>query len=299
MNYSDLKSELDTGGVVLIDGATGTEIERRGVVLSEDAWSATGALHLHGQDIVRSVHESYLDVGARIVISNTFSTSWQALVNAGLVEHFESLNHDGVDLARQAINRTDAHALVAGGISHWFWSGPAPTLDELDRTVTHQAEIMRDAGADLLMLEMMVDIDMTLTQLRAAQRSGLPVWVGFSTRVDPDGSVKLLDGIPLAEGVDAVAGEDIDLISIMHTDVEAIEKSLKIVVEHWSGHLGAYAHSGRWEDPEWIYGPMSEATYACEAAKWLDLGVQVIGGCCGTGPEHIRALGDMLQQRPH
>ena len=161
MNYSDLKSELDTGGVVLIDGATGTEIERRGVVLSEDAWSATGALHLHGQDIVRSVDESCLDVGARIVISNTFSTSWQALVNDGLVEHFESLNHDGVDLARQAINRTDAHALVAGGISHWFWSGPAPTLDELDRTVTHQAEIMRAAGADLLMLEMMGDIDMT------------------------------------------------------------------------------------------------------------------------------------------
>lgn len=295
MNYSALKAELDTGGVVLIDGATGTEIERRGVVLSEDAWSATGALD--GQDIVRAVHESYLEVGARIVISNTFSTSWQALVNAGLAEHFESLNHDGVALARQAIDRTDAHALVAGGISHWFWSGLAPTLDELDRTVTYQAEIMRDAGADLLMLEMMVDIDMTLTQLRAAQRSGLPVWVGFSTRVDPDGSVSLLDGIPLAEGVDAVAGEDIDLISIMHTEVGDIERSLQILVEHWSGHVGVYAHSGRSEGAEWVYGLVSETTYASEASKWLDLGVQVIGGCCGTGPEHIRALDEMLRER--
>ena len=296
LNYSDLLDELAGGGLVLIDGATGTEIERRGVVPSEDAWSATGALD--GQDIVRSVHESYLDVGARIVISNTFSTSWQALVNAGLDEHFESLNHDGVGLARQAIDRTGANALVAGGISHWFFSGTAPTLDELDRSVTHQAEIMRDAGADLLMLEMMVDIDKTLTQLRAAQRSGLPVWVGFSTRVEPDGSVILLDGIPLAAGVDAVAGEDIDLISIMHTEVAHIDISLQILVEHWSGHVGVYAHSGRWKESDWVYdGGISEAAYASAASRWLDLGVQVIGGCCGTGPGHIRALDEMLRER--
>lgn len=296
MTYDDLMQGLDAGSLVLMDGATGTEIERLGVEPVQYAWSSTGALN--GPDIVRSVHASYLEIGAQIVISNTFSTSWQALVNANMSEHFESLNRTGVELACEAISQTGANALVAGGISHDHFTGTAPTMDTLDRTVTRQAEIMRDAGASLLILEMMVDIDKTLTLLRAAQRSGLPVWVGFSTSIDPDGSVILNNGLPLAEGINAVAEHNIDLISIMHTEVAHIHTSLQVLNEHWSGHVGVYAHSGRWEDPNWFYdGVISEKDYAAYASEWLDAGVQAIGGCCGIGPGHILALRNLLETR--
>ena len=113
---------IANGERILIDGTTGTEIERRGVPQLENAWNGGGALS-HPDDL-RSVHEDYTREGAEIVISNTFATLRHALRDAGVEHQFETLNRRGVELAMEARERMQApDVLVGGGISYWSWSG--------------------------------------------------------------------------------------------------------------------------------------------------------------------------------
>jgi homocysteine S-methyltransferase len=292
--YLALMQRLYDGDRILIDGATGTEIERRGVPMVDNAWNGGGAM-TH-PDIVRQVHEDYIRCGAQIVISNTFSTSRHVLQDAGLEEHFVMLNRRGVELAREArTNMKTPNVLVAGGITHWSFTRQIPPHHQLKVNIEEQSAIMADAGADLIMLEMMVDVERMLILLAAAQKSGLPVWVGCSCNLDEHGVVRLLDGPTLAEGIKAVKDKDVPLISIMHTEVEYIEACLDVLQANWSGPIGVYAHSGSFVAPNWVFNDtISPEDYALAAKPWLQRGVQVIGGCCGIGVEHIALLKDMV-----
>ena len=104
--YERLMDSIRAGGTVLIDGATGTEVERRGVPQLENAWNGGGALS--HPDVLRSVHEDYIREGAEIVISNSFATHRHALRDAGVEDDFEALNRRGVELAIEARERARA-----------------------------------------------------------------------------------------------------------------------------------------------------------------------------------------------
>ncbi len=149
--YSTLMNRIEAGEQVFIDGATGTEIERRGVPQLDNAWNGGGALS--HPEILRAVHEDYISAGAEIVISNTFATLKSALRDAGLKEDFDAYNRRGVELACEARAALGFNTVVvAGGISHWSWSGNHPTLEELRDNATEQAAIMKEAGADLIII---------------------------------------------------------------------------------------------------------------------------------------------------
>lgn len=281
---------IANGERILMDGATGTEIERRGVPQLENAWNGGGALS--HPDVLRAVHGDYIREGAEIIISNTFATHRQALRDAGVEHQFEILNRRGVELAIEARERAQApDVLVAGGISYWSWAGNWPAPEDLQASTTEQASLMAQAGADLLMLEMMVDVDRMLVTLEAARAGGLPVWVGLSCKPDQSGAMNLLRGGSLANALEAIKKKSVPLVSIMHTEVEHIDACLDVVAEHWPGPVGVYAHSARWENDVCFYDvTISPADYAAHAKSWLERGVKVIGGCCGLGVDHIKAL---------
>ncbi len=293
--YYNLMQRIAVGECILIDGATGTEVERRGVVKNKKIWNGAGTLS--DPDVVRQIHEDYLRHDAEIVISNTFGNSRRALENAGLGQQFEILNRRGVELAVEARNRAGTpDALVAGGITHWVWTGAPPTPDELYSGVAEQAAIMKQAGADLLMLEMMVDIRRMLVTLEAAQSSGLPVWAGLSCEPKADGVMHLLEGEPLAEALSELQDKQVPLISVMHTEVAYIDECLDIIQENWCGRIGVYAHTGCTVDLDWVFdGAISPEDYATACKRWLDRGVQMIGGCCGIRVEHIQAIREIIR----
>ncbi|MDJ0777730.1 MAG: homocysteine S-methyltransferase family protein [Gammaproteobacteria bacterium] len=301
--YEKLLQRLRAGAQVMIDGGTGTEVERRGVPQLENAWNGGGALS--HPDIVRDIHADYIRHGAEIVISNTFATSRHLLEDAGVPELFADYNRRGVELAREAraaLEQPDV--LVAGGISHWSFSGRLPSLDALRDGAAEQAAIMRNAGADLVMLEMMIDIARMLAVLEGAKTSGLPVWVGVScapdangvmclqsAEADDNGVMQAGDGETLRDAIEALAGQDVALLSIMHTDVAHIDACLDVVEAHWHGLVGIYAHSGEFIDDKWIFeGTITPADFALASQRWLQRKVQIIGGCCGIRPDHIAAL---------
>lgn len=292
--YSALMQRLGRGERILLDGATGTEIERRGVPMVMNAWNGGGAL-TH-PDIVRQVHEDYIRLGAEIIITNTFSTARHVLEDAGMQQHFAFLNRRGVELACEARDRLSADSvLVAGGITTLIFTGRDVPSAELRRNYTDQARIMADTGADFIMLEMMMDIPQTRIALDAARAAGLPVWVGFTCEIMPDGTVHLRGGPPLVDALDAFANDDIPLINIMHTEVSYIDACLDVLQTRYSGPIGVYAHSGTFVGPNWVFtDTISPAAYAAAARGWLERGVQVIGGCCGIGTEHIAELRHLI-----
>ncbi len=305
--YEELLNRLRNGAQVMIDGGTGTEVERRGVPQLENAWNGGGALS--HPDTVRGIHEDYIRHGAEIVISNTFATSRNLMEDAGVLDLFEDYNRRGVVLAceaRDAMGRQNV--LVAGGMSHWSFSRRIPSLDDQSDGASAQAMIMKQAGADLLMLEMMTEVPRMLAVLEGAKTSGLPVWVGLSCAPDADGTMCMqagetdANGVTIAQAgellVDAITalqGKEVPLLSIMHTDVRHIDACLDIVEAHWEGLIGVYAHSGEYIDGKWIFdGTISPDDYAAASRRWLDRNVQIIGGCCGIRPDHIAALNTLV-----
>lgn len=292
--YEELVARLSAGERIMIDGGTGSEVERRGVPQMDNAWSGGGVLS--HPEVVRGVHEDYIRHGAEIIISNTFSTALNTLEDANAADQFEPANRRAVEIACEARARMQAPAvLVAGGISYWSFIDRHPPLDVLAAGIAAQAQIMKQAGSDLLMLEMMIDIDRMLVTLEAAQSTGLPVWVGLSCKPNTHNVMCLYNGEPLADALFELASRKVPLVSIMHTDVQFIESCLDVVDAHWPGLVGVYAHSGAFIDGSWVFeDTISPKSYAANSLHWVERGVQVIGGCCGIRPDHMAEVSRML-----
>jgi S-methylmethionine-dependent homocysteine/selenocysteine methylase len=301
-----LHDRLARGTVVLMDGGTGTEIQRRGHDMDAAAWS--GLAHMAAPDGVRGVHEDYIRAGAEIIIANTFATSRPVLAAAGLGDEFVTVNRRAVEIAIEArAGAAEAPVWVAGSISSMSpLSDAAQTAHgaEVEADYRRQAEVLAEAGADLIVAEMMLDIAGSAPVVQAASSVGLPLWVGFSASLTPagrlvgylrpaDDAAEADDFGTLVDTILAIGG---DVAGVMHSAVAATGPALDVLSERWSGPKMAYAETGHFVPPNWHFeeavGPDEHADLA---AAWVaDRGVQIVGGCCGTGPEHIRALRDRL-----
>lgn len=303
-----LDERLARGDVVILDGATGTELERRGVPMDVQAWSATA--NLTHPDVVRGLHEDYIRAGADVVITNTFATARCHLEAAGLGERVAEVNRRAVELAREARDRTAAgrEVWVAGSISTMApGSEPArrPPIARLSEMLHEQADILASAGADLIVLEMMRDVDYAAGAVDAARATGLPVWVGFSCRQAADGTVCMFGGIredlPFEDVIGPVMARGGSLLAVMHSEVKDTGPAIEVAKRHWKGPLAAYPESGYFKMPNWQFvDVIAPEDFVAYAEDWLRQGVQVLGGCCGLGLEHIRLLRERLPPKlPH
>src|SRR5918993_4116295 len=295
---SALQQRLDGGATVILDGAMGTELERRGVPMDTVAWDAA-ALLTH-PDTVREVHEDYIRAGADAIITNTFATARHVLEPTDMGEQFRELNTRAVTLAKQAReNAADRPVFIAGSISTFtarYDYSYEPRAEKARANYREQAEVLAESGVDVIALEMMRDLEQTTYALEAAVATGLPVWVGFSCKTTDESTVVLQDGNhTLAQAIEQVPPLGASLVSIMHTLAEDTPAALREVTSHWQGPVGAYPHSGQFIMPNWQFTNMiSPEDFTRKAQGWTGMGVQLVGGCCGIGPEHIRLLKERL-----
>lgn len=285
-----LANRLAAGERVLIDGATGTDIERRGVPMTEGAWCGTSTF-THPDD-VREVHLAHINAGAEMIIANTYASSRHVLAQAGIEERFEAVNRSSVELALEARKQSGRiNVVVAGSMSTTRQGGPFPPLDVARTNYLDQARILADAGAELIILEMMRDVAHTEACLAGAQATGLPIWIGISAEVT-DGVPTMWDGdISVDTFLQRFAHEDVDVMAIMHTETDDVDACLDVLDRHWTGPVAVYAQSGLFDPPDWVFiDVITPEDYAAACVRWLERGVQIIGGCCGIGHEHIAHL---------
>ena len=287
---STLHDRIAAGQLVLIDGATGTDIERRGVPMTEGAWCGASA-YTHPDD-VRAVHLAHIEAGAEMIIANTYASSRHVLRQAGIEDQFEAVNQTAVELACQAREQSGRNDILVGGsLSTTAQGGPFPPIEPTREAFAEQARILAAAGADLIVLEMMRDIDQTEACLAGALATGLPVWMGLSC-IMQDGQPWMWEGTATLEDfMQRFAGEPVQVMSVMHTEMADVDACLDVVQRHWTGPVGVYAQSGIFTPPVWQFiDTVSLEDYADACMGWIDRGVQIVGGCCGIGHEHIAYL---------
>ena len=319
-----LDNKLSNKEVIVLDGATGSEIARLGAEMNSSAWC--GAANKTHPDIVRQVHEEYIRAGADVVTANTFSTSRHVLASAGLADETVSINARAVELAREAVNNVspDRPIAVAGSMStNTAWVPGTvspdprflPTPEEEFDNYREVAQTLAKSGVDLILMEMMTDIDHSSRVIAAAVETGLPVWIGTSCSLLSDGSlsawnqhmeepanrlspdhVEKNSGIGLggnrsyASLIEAMMSFNPQVMGVMHSTVDTTDPGITALFEQWNGPVMVYPESSSMQARIGVAHEIEPADFAVHCRDWVERGVQIIGGCCGTTIEHIRAM---------
>jgi len=291
---------LREGPPLLLDGATGTELTRRGVDTGLPMWSAKALLH--APKTLVAIHRDYVEAGAEIITANTFRTHRRSLAAAGHGDEAAALSGLAVQLAREA-----TASLPAGGARSVYVAGSMAPLEDCyspdlvpdqGALATEHGEMavaLADAGADLLLVETMNTIREAAAAAEAAVATGLPVLVGFVCGRDG----KLLSGESVTAAADRLGAQGVDglLINCAPTpDLGAALGELAAAIDlpiGAYGNVGYADHTRGWVDTDSV----DPDAYARHADKWLDLGARVIGSCCGTGPAHTIALRARIDAR--
>lgn len=267
---------------IITDGAWATELQKRGLAVGESAepWN------LSRPDDVEAVARSYIDAGSRIILTNTFQAHPPALGRLGRANEVAVINREGARISKRAAGSSDVR--VFGSIG--------PTSAGAGFGI--QARALAEGGVDALLLETFTVLDEARAALREAHETGLPVVVSFhfGGRIDDP---KLFSGETPEEAGRAVADEG----------AWAIGANCGANLGDFAPlcrRLGSAAGLPIWIKPNaglpiiqegrLVY-PISPEDFAAHLADWVEAGATFIGGCCGAGPEHIRALVAARDQR--
>jgi S-methylmethionine-dependent homocysteine/selenocysteine methylase len=262
--------------LTILDGPMGTELAARGVPTPAPAWSAF-ALD-RAPEIVAAIHRAYAAAGATVHTANTFRTRRR---QAGA--RWEELTKRAVGLARAAVPPGHRVAGSMAPIEDCY----RPDLSPRDPRPEHRelARALAAAGVDLLLCETFPHVGEALVAVEEAIATGVETWVSFTG--GPDGT--LLSPAEVEAGAREAVRRGARAVLINCTAASQILP----YVERLAGigaPCGAYANAGTpAEGIGWTDTPDTEA-YAALAAAWIDAGATMVGGCCGTGPAHIRAL---------
>ena len=289
--------KLRAGRVLVVDGATGTELRRRGAPWGDPTWSA-----LAGNarpDLLFAIHCDYIAAGAEVITTNTFGATRFVLEAAGHGAQFGAINRAALATAKEAKKRSGIDVAIAGAISCLpprFDATAYPEPAEERAAYAELAELFAAEGADLIALEMLQDTRHAALACEAARACGLPFWLGVSCRFGPDGKTLVAFDYPatrLEHVLEALLPYEPTVVNIMHSPPSAIAGALELVRERWQGFAGTYPEI-RSERTTETLSPLALATLA---EPWVDGGARVLGGCCGTRPEHVRALADLAAKR--
>lgn len=303
--YKKFLEVLRSGETILLDGATGSELENRGIKM-DNSWCATASLEF---DILKQIHKDYINAGAKIITTNTYASNRMILEVAGVEDKFEEINLAAINAAIQAreeCGRDDV--LVAGSLSHQIpYEDAFRSQEEKDKYIKkltpeyfqksfdELAFFLADNGCDFILLELMYRPDRIDIIFDSASKVGLPVWAGFSSR-NKDGLIALTTDYEYSfkKMISNVKHHKLDAVGIMHCDIGVIEESIKELKEIYDLPIMAYPEVAVFDFPRYDMSNVIQPNdYLVEAKKWKDAGAQIIGGCCGTTVEHIKLLNEL------
>ena len=317
--YGDLQNRLDHGDVIILDGAVGTGLQNKGVPMHGHAWAAA-ALQTHPYT-VRQLHQVYIQAGVDVLTTNTYSAARHNLEPLGLGDLVTELNIRAVMLALDARDKMarERPVYIGGAVSNYgLVTGAEPrrsprrgprrtalTAEQTQANLREQAETLAEAGVDFMLAESTGSMEHRKWVVQACLATGLPTWIGIKCRVeddDPMPRVGYSSDVPLDRGLDELVPLGGKVINVSHSNIKATDAALPLVREKWSGPVGVYPEAGREDyidpspDPA-DKNDITPAEFLDLARKWVQDGVQIIGGCCGIGPEYIRPLRDGLPGR--
>ena len=300
MTYNLIKQRLENNDIIILDGAIGAELEKKGAKMHKDLWC--GTCSLESPDLVKKVHEEYILAGADIITTNTYATTPIAMKQYGFDDQINDFNKKSVQIAKEAVKNSNKDIAVAGSVST-FGSLYKFGTEAMKPGFKEQLKILSGEGVDLIILEAMSSqADIVETIIECSLESKLPVWLSISCVIN-DKTNKVMLGYNDTIDSDTNIYEDFETsinnfskihkgpILIAHSDIEVTGQAIKIAKKKFNGVLGAYPNRGHYEKPHWKFvDNITPSEYLENAKLWVKDGVNIIGGCCGVGVEEIKAI---------
>ncbi len=273
------------GGLLVCEGAMGSELAARGVVFRN-----TGEANLSHPEIVGSIHRDYQQAGATVFLTNTFAANELMLERAGLGEQAAAIQTAAVRVLREAVGSEPLVGIDIGPTGHLL-----EPLGDLPQEVAlacyrHQLEVMLPQAVDFVIaetFEALEEVEVVVQAVREVDcRLPVVVTMSFSS---PEGMTMMgQDGTQVAR---RLAGLGVDLMGANCGHVEGLRRALEQMAEVSEGPLVAQPNAGQ---PELVRGRtvyrQTPEEFGRFAQALVEMGVRVIGGCCGTTPAHIRQL---------
>ncbi|MFO0820071.1 MAG: homocysteine S-methyltransferase family protein [Pirellulales bacterium] len=275
---------------LLLDGATGTELNRRGIDTRVPLWSARALTSDQGLQTLRQIHRDYLDSGATVITANTFRTHRRALANTGYDS--QSLTRLAVEAARDAIEQWGGIGQVAGSVApleDCYRPDLVPSEKACRAEHAERLQHLADAGVDLILIETMNSIREAVIAAQLAVATGLPTWVCFVCGQDG----RILSGESLTLAAEFLLPLGIEAMGVNCGPADSLGKPLTELRAICGPEfpLVAYGNIGYADAKEgWVNtDAVDPEVYVRYAERWP---AQILGGCCGTTPAHIRRLHD-------
>ena len=285
---TDLRERLAAGECFVLDGATGTNLQRMGLPVgaSAEIWV------LENPEAIAGLERSFVDAGSDIILTCTFGGTRLRLDASGLADRFEEVNRKAVEIAQEVTRGTDV--LVAGSIGptgHML--APLGTLNEEDAEADFkaQAKLLVEAGVDLLVIETQFDLAEATAAIRGVRAvdAQIPLICSFSY----DRGTRTMMGVKPETMAAAIGELAVDALGI--NCGRSLEENFQAL-----GQLRQATDKPIWFKPNAGMPEMDEdgkPTYSVSPVEmgamvpgWLEAGAQLVGGCCGTSPAHLAEI---------
>ncbi|MHB8625539.1 MAG: methionine synthase [Aggregatilineales bacterium] len=295
--------------VLIFDGAMGTSIQKHKLTAAdfggEKLNGCNDYLVITRPDVIEAIHASFLEVGCEVIETNTFRSNRITMAEYGLQDRVVEINRTAAQLARRVADRftaeTGKQRYVAGSMGP---TGKLPssddpelsnvTFDQLSAVFGEQARGLIEGGADVLLIETSQDI----LEVRAAvvgitqaiRDSGKKVALQAQVTLDVTG--RMLMGTDIASALATLEALPIDVIGLnCSTGPEHMREPIRYLTEHSTRPISVLPNAGLPinVDGEAVY-PMLPEPFADVLAEFANWGVSVVGGCCGTTPEHLKQV---------
>ncbi|HEY8075389.1 MAG TPA: bifunctional homocysteine S-methyltransferase/methylenetetrahydrofolate reductase, partial [Labilithrix sp.] len=276
-------------GPLVVDGAMGTQLYERGVLFS----ACFEELALSRPELVRKVHEDYVRAGAQVLETNTFGANAMRLEKHGLQNRVRDLNLAAVKVAREASDATGKRAFVVGAIGpsgYFLGSASKDDLAKVKAALIEQARALVEGGVDALLVETMRQTnELEVAIASAVEAAGGQVPVIASASVDEHN--RMADGTTSGEIARLMKEWGASVVGVNCCDgpmnvLEAVEPMLATKLPVW-----AVPNAGlpRRVDERLVYVSTAEY-FGVYARRMFKMGVKLVGGCCGTTPEHVKRI---------
>ena len=294
MKNNKFQARLVEGEVLIADGAMGTGLQGMGLPIG----TAPEAWVLERSDAIQMLSTQFVQAGAEILLTCTFGGTRMRLAQSGLAQDFETVNRQAVEITRSAAKGTDV--LVGGSM------GPLGILlkpygeisiERAEAEFSAQAVLLSDAGVDLIVIETQYAINEASAAIRGvrAADADIPIICSFSF----DRNAHTWMGNSVKDIVDAISKLPVDVLGIncgrsLKDNIEVLQqmKQLTDLPIWFKPNAGIPVME---EDGVSRY-PVTPAEMGAAVSGWLEAGVKIVGGCCGTSPAHLAAISDQVRQ---
>jgi len=283
---------------LLADGAMGTILQGRGLGVGEcqEEWN------LSHREEIKSIHREYLRAGCDLILTNTFGGNRFCLKKFGLEDKVREFNKAGVRIAREVV-KDSQEIFVFGDVGptgEFLEPLGTVTVETMYATFREQMVVLAEEGVDAIIIETMTDLREAQTAVKAAKETNLPVLVSLSFSPGKEG-FRTMMGVTVSAAVQGLveAGADVLGANCGEVNLEEMAEIIREMRGLTDKPLLAQPNAGK---PILIQGKttynQSPEEMAVDVGNLLEAGASIIGGCCGTTPEHLTRMAQVIKCMP-